>query len=184
MDIQDANKKVENLPEYLYQGQFARTDELNHRILERNVPDSQLPPNFTPRPTLSKYSLFPMLDSRKPANVPIENNYNYSLSSNFTPTLMKNGPVSGFINNVQLESNLRNQTYALNRGNDKTTYVPSSDSDLYKVYIPSSPSEQPHPELFSTPVLNQQLHPNIQNAPHIGKDRFHNSTRVQLRQPL
>ena len=170
MDIQDANKKVENLPEYLYQGQFARTDELNHRILERNVPDSQLPPNFTPRPTLSKYSLFPMLDSRKPANVPIENNYNYSLSSNFTPTLMKNGPVSGFINNVQLESNLRNQTYALNRGNDKTTYVPSSDSDLYKVYIPSSPSEQPHPELFSTPVLNQQLHPNIQNAPHIGKE--------------
>ena len=97
---------------------------------------------------------------------------------------MKNGPVSGFINNVQLESNLRNQTYALNRGNDKTTYVPSSDSDLYNVYIPSSPSEQPHPELFSTPVLNQQLHPNIQNAPHIGKDRFHNSTRVQLRQPL
>jgi hypothetical protein len=184
MDIQDANKKVKNLPQYLHQGQFARTDELNHRILERSVPDSPLPPNFTPRPVLSKYSLFPMLDSRKPTTVPIEPNYNYSASSNFTPPLMKTGPVSGFINNVQLENDLRNQNYALNRGNDKTTYVPSSNSDLYKVYIPSAPSKQPHPELFTSPVLNQQVHPNIQNAPHIGQDRFHNNTRVQLKEPL
>ena len=184
MDIHDANKKVENLPEYLYQGQFARTDELNHRILERNVSDSPLPPNFTPRPVLTKYSLFPMLDSRKPANIPIENNYNYSLSNNFTPSVMKNGPVSGFINHVQTESDLRNQNYALHRGNDKTTYVPSSNSDLYKVYIPYSPSKQPHPELFTPPVLNQQPHPNIQNSPHIGNDRFHNNTRIQLKQPL
>lgn len=184
MDIQDANKKVENLPQYLYHGQFARTDELNHRILERSVPDSPLPPNFTPRPVLSKYALFPMLDSRKPATVPIEPNYNYSLNTNFTPALMKNGPVSGFINNVQLESDLRNQNYALNRGNDQTTYVPSSNSDLYKVYIPSSPSDQPHPELFTPPVLNQQVHPNIQNAPQVGKDTFHNNTRVQLKEPL
>lgn len=184
MDINEANKKVENLPEYLHRGQYQREDEINHRVLERTVPDSPLPPNFTPRPVLTKYTLFPMLDSRMPSNTPIESNFNYSLSNNFTPPLMKNGPVSGFINNVQLESDLRNQTFALNCGNDKTTYVPSSESDLYKVYIPSAPSNQPHPDLFSRPVLNQQVHPNVQNAPHVGNDRFHNSTRVQLKQPL
>ena len=184
MDIQDANKKIDNLPQYLYQGQFDRTDELSHRILERSVPDSPLPPNFTPRPVLSKYSLFPMLDSRKPPTVPIEPSYDYSAKANFTPPLMKTGPVSGFINNVELESDLRNQNYSLHRGNDKTTYVPSSNSDLYKVYIHSAPSKQPHPELFTQPILNQQIHPNIQNAPHIGKERFHNSTRVQMKEPL
>jgi hypothetical protein len=184
MDINIANQKVENLPEYLYRGQFDRTDELNHRILERSVPDSPLPPNFTPRPVLSKYSLFPMLDSRMPSNTPIQPNYNYSLSTNFTPPVMNIGPVSGFINNVQLESDLRNQTYALSKGNDQTTYVPSSNSDLYKVYIPSAPSNQPHPKLFTEPVFCQKVHPNVQNAPHIGQERFHNSTRVQMKRPM
>ena len=45
MDINEANKKVENLPEYLYRGQYQREDEINHRVLERTVPDSPLPPN-------------------------------------------------------------------------------------------------------------------------------------------
>ena len=181
MEINDANKKVDFLPNYLYHGQFDRTDELNNRILDRSVPDTPLPPNFTPRPTLSKYALFPMLDARKPATVPIQPNYNYSIESNFTPPLMKVGPVSGIINNIQVESNLRNQTYALNKGNDSVVYVPSSNSDLYKVYIPSTPSEQPHPELFNQPSFSQLTHPNIQNNPQVGNNHFHNNTRTQLK---
>lgn len=181
MEINDANKRADFLPKYLYRGQFDRTDELNQRILERSVPDEPLPPNFTPRPVLSKYALFPMLDARKPATVPIQPNYNYSIESNFTPPVMKVGPVSGIINNIPLESELRNQTYALHKGNDNAVYVPSSESDLYKVYIPSTPSEQPHPELFHQPTFSQLIHPNIQNNPQVGNDRFHNNTRTQLK---
>jgi len=181
MEITDANRRVESLPTYLYRGQFDRTDELNNRILERTVSDKPLPPNFTPRPVLSKYALFPMLDARKPTTVPIQPNYNYSIESNFTPPLMNVGPVSGIINNIPLESDLRNQNFALHKGNDSTVYVPSSNSDLYKVYIQSAPSNQPHPDLFDQPSFSQLTHPNIQNNPQVGTDRFHNNTRTQLK---
>ena len=172
------SNNINLLPEYLFRGQYERTDQLNTRILERNVPDNPLPPNFTPRSVLTKYSLFPMLDSRMPQTLPIQDNYNYSLSNNFTPPLMKSGPVSGIINNIQLESELRNQIYAINKGNDESVYVPSSDSDLYKVYITSNQVKQPYPELFKKQEFSKQLHPNVQDN-KIGRDLFHNNTRTQ-----
>ena len=120
-----------------------------------------------------------MLDSRMPTNVPIEPNYDYSLHKSFTPPVEQIAPVSGFINNVGIESDLRNQNYALHKGNDQSVYVPSSDSDMYKVYIPSKPSEQPHPGLFDRYELCQKTHPIVND--NIGKDRFHNNTRTQLK---
>ena len=180
MDLKDDNK-IFGLPHYLYQGQHDRTDELNHRILERNVSDNPLAPNFTPRPALTRYALFPMLDSRMPSNVPISPNYDYSLAKNFTPPVMNTGPVSGFINNIQEESHLRNQIYPLCKGDDANTYIPSTESDLYKVYVTASKSNQPYPGLFEQASFSQELHPNIRNSTNIGGDRFHNNTRTQLR---
>ncbi len=179
--VDDNNSKIKYLPEYLYIGQQGRTDQLNERILERSEPEKALAPNFTPRPVLTRYTRFPMLDNRMPANVAIQPNYNYSLEKTFTPPLMKTGPVSGFINNVGIESSLRNQDYALHKGNDKVVYVPSANSDLYKVYIPSRPSTQPHPGLFERQQFSNQMHPNILNNANIGNDRFHNNTRTQLK---
>jgi hypothetical protein len=181
MDLTERGNTIPGLPQYLYYGQFDRVDELNSRILERDVPDKPLAPNFSPRPVTTKYSLFPMLDARMPATVPIEPNYNYNLSTTFTPPVMKRGPVSGFINHVNVESELRNQGTSLQKGADQGVYVPSSNSDLYKVYVPSRPSEQPHPELFRKEQFDARIHPNIANAPQIGIDRFNNNTRVQLR---
>jgi len=175
------NTRTNGLPEYLYRGQFARTDELNYRILDRTKPENPLPPNFSARPVLSKYALFPMLDARMPANVPIKPNYNYSLETNFTPSLMKVGPVSGFINNVNIESELRNQDNALQKGAGQDVYIPSSQSDLYKVTVPSSPSVQPYPGLFEQYNFNQNPHPNVSEMPHVGGDVFRNNTRTQLR---
>ena len=184
MDLNEQNNTIPNLPHYLYYGQFDRVDELNSRILERDVPDKALPPNFSPRPVTTKYSRFPMLDSRMATNVPIEPNYNYSSATNFTPPLMKRGPVSGFINHVQTESELRNQGVSLQKGADQGVYIPSSNSDLYKVYVPSKPSVQPHPELFRRAQFDQGIHPNISSAPQVGMDRFNNNTRTQLRMPV
>ena len=183
MDLADENKKIPDLPTYLYYGQNERVDELNARILERDVPDTQLAPNFSPRPVPTKYAIFPMLDSRMPASVPIEPNYNYSGATHFTPPLMKRGPVSGFINHVHTESELRNQGVSLQKGADVGVYVPSSESDLYKVHVPSKPSVQPHPDLFHRNQFDQSVHPNVSSAPHVGSDRFHNNTRTQLRTP-
>lgn len=179
MNLHDA-KKISVLPKYLYQGQFDRTDELNSRILERSQPEHPLPPNFSTRPVLSKYARFPMLDARMPPTIPIEANTNASLEKSFTPSVMNVGPVAGFLSNVSTESILRNQVYALHKGNDEAIYVPSSKSDLYNVVIPSAPSEQPHPELFTYPSFSQAPHPNVVHS-SVGHDRFHNNTRTQLR---
>jgi len=173
--------RINDLPEGLYRGQYARTDELNSRIMERNEPESPLPPNFSPRPVLSKYALFPMLDSRMKSNEQINTNENYSLTNNFTPPVMKNGPVSGVINNINTESDLRNMNYALQKGAGQDVYIPSSDSDLYKVTVTNSPSVQPYPGLFTQQHFSQVVHENVTDAPHIGSDVFRNNTRTQLR---
>ena len=178
MEMNDSDK-INVLPKYLLVGQHGRTDMLNSRILERSVPDEELAPNFSPRPVITRYSRFPMVDSRMPTNVPIQNNFDYSLEKNFTPPLMKIGPVSGFINNVGIESSLRNQDYALQKGNDKVVYVPSSESDLYKVYVPSAPSSQPHPGLFSRQEYSTRVKECTFSNANIGTDRFHNNTRTQ-----
>ena len=180
MNLND-NQKISGLPKHLYQGQQDRTDELNYRLLERDVSDKPLAPNFSPRPVLSRYMHFPMIDAHKPANVPIKSNYNYSLSDNFTPPVMKTGPVSGYINNVQDESILRNQIYPLSKGNDTHTYVPSSNSDLYKVEIQSAMSVQPYPGLFKSSSFSQELHANVRDQSTIGMNTFNNNTRTQLR---
>ena len=179
MNLHDA-KNISVLPKYLYQGQFDRTDELNSRILERSQPDQPLPPNFSTRPVLSKYARFPMLDARMPPTVPIQTNTNTSLEKSFMPPTMKVGPVAGFLSNVSTESVLRNQVYALHKGNEDAVYVPSSKSDLYNVVIPSAPSQQPHPGLFTSPSFSQNPHPNVVHS-SVGQDRFHNNTRTQLR---
>ena len=181
MNLSEYGKPFEGVVSGVYYGQYERAAEIDNRMEVRNVPDQPLPSNFDPRPVLTKYTLFPMLDNRMPATVPIQPIYNYSLENNFTPPVMATGPVSGFINNVHKESELRNQFFAHQKGADSAVYVPSSDSDLYKVYIPSTPSLQPYPLLFSTPTFNQGQHANLVNAPQIGKDVFHNNTRTQLR---
>ena len=186
MNLSEYNNKipeVAGLSHGVLYGQFDRTDELNARQFERTRPDQPLPPNFDPRPVLTKYSIFPMLDARMPATVPIQPNYDYSLYNNFTPPVMSVGPVSGYINKVDTENTLRNQYFALQKGADQSSYVPSANSDLYNVYVPSSPSVQPFPGLFTKPQLDQTVHPNMQGNPNIGRDIFNNYTRVQLREP-
>ena len=79
------------------------------------------------------------------------------------------------------ESSLRNQYFGLQRGAPQFEYIPSSQSDLYKVDIatPSRVEEQPYPGLFDIPsniiTSESKLHANI------GADRFFNNTRIQLR---
>lgn len=182
MDNQSVNEqRIIGLPDNLELKQFERTDELNLRILERNEPQYPLAPNFTPRPVLTKYSLFPIMDARMPSNIDIEANYNYSLETNFTPSVGKNAPVSGFINNVNVESDLLNIHHALQRGAGQNVYVPPSNSDMYRVTVPSKPCEQPFQGLFESCSFSKSAHPNVDSCPHVGNMTFHNNTRTQLR---
>jgi hypothetical protein len=161
-------------------GQNARVDELNDRILSRVACDAPLQPNFDVRPVPTKYARFPVIDRVTQPKVGIVDRGDFRVGDTFAPTHSR-GPVDGYFSQIDSESRLRNQFFALQRA-PQAEYIPSSSSELYRVTMPS-PSireQQPHPSLFDTYKMNV-LAP-VQNAdPKIGHKTFFNDTRVQLR---
>lgn len=179
MDLQ-TNNSIHGLHKGVYYGQNDRIDELNDRINSRYFSDSPLQPNIDSRPVPTKYSHFPIVNRRTQLKEPIVPYMDFNQSVNFNPGSSR-APPSGYLNNVDTEILLRNQTYALQRS-DQSIYVPSSKSDLYNIHMPS-PSrteDQPHPNLFVKGEFNSAPHPNVMNS-NIGGDDFFNHTRTQLR---
>ena len=162
----------------IYQ-QNERLDELNTRLGQRQFSDKPLQPNYDPRPVPTKYSLFPIIDRRKPAPpTPLNQYLEYSSQTNFAP-IDPNGPVDTFFQNVNKESELRNLYFGLQHGADQAFYIPNSTSDLYQFSAVGRQEQQTHPDLFKQSVLDQTPNPNLN--PAIGSDRFYNHTRQQLR---
>jgi len=183
MNLYESSKIQGIIPEtpgILY-GQFERVDELNDRILGRFYPDMPLQPNLDVRPVSTKYSHFPVIDRIPISKVKITEAPYYSIESNFTP-LNSRGPVDGYFSNVNVESSLRNQYFDLQRGAPQLEYIPSSQSDLYKVQIakPSIKEAQPYPGLFNEYRPDSITSPSNLDV-KIGANRFFNHTRVQLR---
>jgi len=140
---------------HLWIGQQERTDELNERIRDRQFIERPLPPNSF-RPCQTKYTLFTALDNRIP------------------PSTLHHSVLL----NVDSESMLKNQTSPLQRGS-QNVYVPSSSSDLYKVHVSSVNNEpQPFPHLFERPTLQTSREQRVMPE----KNRFSNSTRIQLKE--
>ena len=177
MDYQ-INNKIYGVPEGVSYGQHERVDELNDRISSRYFSDKPLQPNYNPRSIPTKYSLFPIVNRRKEVKEVLNTYPDYNGYDNFNPGTAK-APPCGFINNVDTETILRNQAFALQHA-DQNVYIPSSQSDLYKVEVVSRPSEQPHPLLFNRFTFDGRQHQNMEKS-NIGKDIFSNHTRTQLR---
>jgi hypothetical protein len=171
------SEKIMGIPEGIYYGQFDRVDDLNNRIGSRHFPDIPLQPNFDPRPLATKYTFKPTYP--KPTES-IKRNLDYLVELNFNPGTSR-APPQGFLNNIDKESILRNQIFALQHGADQAVYIPSSNSDLYKTTIVSTPGkQQPHPDLFSKPQYVSTANPT--DGTKIGKNIFSNHTRTQLRE--
>ena len=168
---------VPQVPGIMY-GQNERVDEINSRIYDRFRPDQPLQANLNVRPTSTKYSLFPIIDLRKQSSVELSPALDYSIEAGFVPPASR-GPTVGYTDNVHIESQLRNQFFALQKGADQGVYIPSSNSDLYRISMaqPSNSEVQPYPELFSQPTFNT----NRTVDPSIGGDLLFNNTRAQLR---
>jgi hypothetical protein len=164
-----------------FNGQQDRVDELNHRIQSRQFPDNALRPNFDPRPVPTKYAIFPIMDRRTPANYPIEP---YLDDYGFSPAT-QNGPAKPYLQDIDIETILRNQTVALQRGATQGVFVPSSKSDLYRTSLPPPSIEitQPFPNLFNSSSFSNPASNVVSNQP-IGKSTFFNHTRVQLRNTI
>jgi len=186
MDMNDS-QKIYGVPDGILYGQFDRTDELNERLSSRHYPDVPLQPNYDPRPVQTRYTHFPgMMNQNRvpnsitvPVTVPIVRHLDHVVELNFNPGSAR-APPHGYFNNIDVETSLRNQAFALQHGADRGVYVPSSSSDLYNTTIVSRPGPQPHPQLFEQ--IHYQPHANPVEGTKIGGDIFFNHTRIQLRE--
>jgi hypothetical protein len=177
------NERILGIPDGIYYGQFDRQDELNTRTFEHTVySNSHLQPNITPRSVATKYSLFPVIDRRTPAKVPVHSYPPYSTTTNFS-TLNARAPPNGYMSSVNIESDLRNQYYALQHGADEGVYVPTSQSELYNVRVPVSTNRtepQPFPRLWEKPKYMTRQNEMVEQG-LVGGDKFFNHTRTQCR---
>ena len=163
-----------SLPDGIFYGQYESHDYMNRKMYERILADNIVRPTIDIRSLSTRNTLYPAMDNReiyKPRDYA-----KFDQTKSFAPILAK-GPFEGF--KVKDESVLRNQHFALQHGADQAVYVPSSNSDLYKVEVSSGDRmEQPHPNLFHIPHMTTKA------APHsdvIGRDTFFNNTKAQLR---
>jgi len=167
--------KIHGVVKGLYTCNHGRVDELNNRIAERNIPSKELQPQFSIRPCATKYGYMPILDQYKKTTIPLNSYTPYSTKAIFNPGNAQ-APWSGFSNNVNTESQLRNQFFALQKC-EQSEFVPSSTSDLYQTKIDYTPQQQTHPMLFDKPDL-APFNPNTHN---LGNSLFNNHTRYQLK---
>jgi len=149
----------------------------NKRIYDRNIPTQFLQPYINVRPVMTKYSYFPIVDPRKELNVPLQQMPNYNVNKIFNPGNTKS-PWSGFASNINTESELRNQIYALQKCS-QSIYVPNSNSDLYDYKFKTVSKPNPHELLFNNEKF-LDFDPN-ENLTNVGSAIFLNPTRVQVR---
>lgn len=156
-----------------------RNLELDNRIYQRNIPSSQLQPSFSMRPVSTKYDLMGIFDRRAPATVPLQHMPTYSVSQVFNPGTAQ-APWSGFASNINTESSLRNQFFAL-QNCEQSQYVPSSMSDMYQQSGPLESSNQlPNP--FHHLQREEQFADFNPNPCNLGRGVFMNHTRQQLKE--
>jgi hypothetical protein len=154
-----------------------RTDSINTRMSNRNIPSQPLQPYLSVRSVQTKYSIMPIVDPRSPINTVLRQQPVYNISNTFNPGSSMS-PWSGYATNVNTESELRNQIYAL-QSCSQSVYVPSSKSDLYDYsFKPKSVvNQQPFPHLFQKDYFK----PFNPNPERIGEGIFQNCTRQQLK---
>lgn len=183
-----------------------RTQQLNDRIYDRNIPSRQIKQTFDPRPVKTRQLLYPSVDCynqyenqqlNRTNNNETDNVYNQY--SDFNPG--SKAPYSGFAVNVDQESRLKDIFMAKQKWTPQTKYIPSSKSDLYNKTIREKPhKEEKHSLLFhsfynhsETPtqmyssnnyrIIEDTTHKkdNLDKLCHYGNQMFHNHTRQQIK---
>ena len=158
-----------------------RTDSINDKLYVRNIPSQPLQPYFSSTPQSTKFSYMPMLDYPVSKNTPLHTYNTYSPASVFYGG-NSTAPWSGFVGKVDTESELRNQTYSLQK-DSLGAYIPPSTSNLYKVSWKNSEYTQKETEMFDNSDLFAQptfssFNPNVYSD-DVGYSLFNNSTRQQ-----
>ena len=153
-------------------------NRINNNIYGRNVPSNYVNNNFGFRPTSTKYSKMHILDDFQEPKTSIKMHDTFDINNTFFPATSK-PHFDGFATNVDNESKLRNQFFALQKG-DAHQFIPSSTSDMYVNNIDFKTFNiDINSSLLFRSENYDNFNPNISN--NIGNEIFNNSTRVQLK---
>ena len=143
---------------------------INKRIYERNISNKHLS-------IISLYHIqlnFKNFNNTTMQNIDtnISNKLDYNYSAGMHPGTSR-GPIQGFMQNVDFESSLRNQFFALQKC-DQSNFVPNSNSDLYvETTIQTTPYKDNHGLLFKTHSYKNNK--NVKKEDYL----FNNYTRFQ-----
>lgn len=171
-----------NIHAYVDQPSSVKQQTIYARTYERNIPSQPLQPYLDARPVLTKYSILPIVDPRKPASsfVPLTQQPTYNQERMFNPG--DGAPWSGYASNVNHESSLRGQIFAI-QDCPQSAYIPSSKSSLYQVKWHNNNAtsvQQPFPGLFTQELPTTSAKATA-TANQIGYALFNNATRQQLK---
>lgn len=169
-----------NIYNYNDQTSSQKFETMNIRAYTRNIPSQPLQPYLDARPVLTKYSIMPIVDPRATIHTPLMQQATYNPETIFNPG-NDSAPWSGYASNVNKESELRNQVYAL-QSCPQAFYIPSSNSSLYNVSWSNTINNGPNP--FPNLFIDEPLttyKTNSSNQDNIGYALFNNATRQQLK---
>ena len=105
------------------------TQDLNDRLFSRYFPTKSLEPFFEFRAVPTREQTMPVFDCRKKSSVPLVSYDKFDTREVFNPGYR--GPISGYCNNVDIETTLRNTIFPIQKGNSQRYYIPGTYSDLY-----------------------------------------------------
>jgi hypothetical protein len=165
---------------YIDESSSQRQQTMNLRSYERNIPSHTLQPYLDARPVMTKYSILPIVDPHKHINTPLIQQSTYATNKNYNPG-NDIGPWTGYASNINHESELKNQIFALQNCN-QSVYIPSSKSNLYQINWDNNTqkNQQPFPGLFQNDQFCP-VNPNP-NPNKIGFALFNNATRQQVKE--
>ncbi len=144
------------------------TDELNDRLFARVTPSKTLEPYFEFRAVGTREQTMPVFDCRTKSSVPLVQ-HGFDVEKTFNPG--QKAPLSGYCNNIDIETRLRNTIHPIQKGNAQGIYIPDTSSDLFNLK---------HVPLYEETPLEKQA-PHNPNKCGIGNKFFANHTRQQTK---
>tara|TARA_Y100000591_G_C21733069_1_gene645181 strand:+ start:339 stop:854 length:516 start_codon:yes stop_codon:yes gene_type:complete len=159
----------------VYYCQFERTDELSRRTYNRNLASKQMVPKYFSRPVSNRRTLMPVVDTVKKSSVKKGVFADFNMKKDFIPGT--NGPYTGYSNNIDVETQLFNRFFPLQKC-PQNKFIPDSKSSLYNMHVPKTePVNIPFNEL-NKPFEPIEFNPNSCN---LSSDLFFNHTRQQIK---
>ena len=153
-----------------------RETHANKKRFERNFPSTWLKPKFDLYPIPTKYTHMHVLDRRPEPKVEVMKTQTYNPHLVFNPGNRK-APWEYFSENIDMESNLRNQFFALQK-DDRRYYVPETNSDLYVNEVHNTTQLNQPFQLLQQKEIFLDTNPNSCN---LAPDMFYNHTRTNFK---